>query len=1276
MHKPCNPVFLARLLSIIILSLLPNRYLPEFFPWFVLPLLSAAAVLLALPLANTRIRSLPLTLAAAVDALVPFILIELFSAFLPFAVLHRFFLHAALSRPIFIIYFTAAFAGTVLHRRHRGYRAAEPFVFMAVYCLFFWSQGGHSLTVFPHPVILVGTTFIFMLAQFFQLVYLSRRSYRPAAFLTGLLPLILGGFYLLFISYNALSVSNNGGLLQPTLFRFDFSPYLSLQNEIKMNDKLVLIVHTAPEDAQNFLRRTWLSGWNPKKGFYEEAAPDEGPLRLTVPQSPTELDHTPFQYRHRADQEYFIVNFDPQSLIAMDYPVSVLPWRMWDSSSFNGAYSVVSEVSGFMPFELYDSPEPSGDPEEGLSASDLAFYTEIDSETRELVSPFALEQTNGISGYFPRINALVEYLHDGDFRYSLKPGVASDGNQLRLFLQDTKKGYCTYFAFSLCLMLRSLGIPSRVAAGFFTQPESGALDYFPVRANMAHAWVEVFFPRFGWISFDPTTTLVAEGENFDFGGLAGGDEFLRLLDEIFDKRALLAPGAENPVNREDFSLLGRLFTALRSGLRRYGPALLAFLLLFLPTAAILFRRLQMKLSRSPRRRILLMATSMDAAIGYRGKKRKTYPDKRNYPGLWDNPDAMALFALEQKARFAPVCTPEDAKEAWILLRAIQKNGRKPRSGFILLFACLLLASREPLSAQENQADELLARAEAAVSAENWESAITLLTEGSRRFAADPRFPYTLGSLFLDQDLYQPAKKHLSAAHSLGLRDPELYSLLADCTGYLNQDEEALSWQRMYLEQRPDDLGGWSNYGWLCYKTNRLDEGINALLAATDRYGPDGTIYAGLGTLYTAAFDYPNAKLYYTRAIDIAREHNQSYYLSIYYYNRSILEEIFYNFRAATEDTRLSLEASPRSSGYLMQGELDLRRLDYPSAMTRYGKAYALDSTPLATLGLAETLLQSGFPDEADDYLTAVEKKELSWIANYGTTTDQFLADFNKIKRDISKMRAGREKNRIIHSLSTFVFKQARRISLKFDYWYRDGLFRIYNKRVAAKYEQSERHYSASNGLGLYKNSFYFMALDRWPGISRRYLEGARAIEETHIPAAHPSYLYETGRISGNSSLLEEAIASFDPEWEKNYLVLALAEYLIRSQRPYSDDDLSRARQLYDLQPSAFQFYGIDLPVRIVSRARTAGSADKALAREEKRIAKKLSAAGFISATDSSLELAIEASDKDLSLVLADRNRNLTICSQVIHKNGDLTENISMLVNAFTQEAFISKAVKP
>lgn len=71
-------------------------------------------------------------------------------------------------------------------------------------------------------------------------------------------------------NYNESSSVNHGGLLQPTLFRFDFSDYLKLQSEIKMSDDLILVAHFDNDFSHNMLRRMYLSGWDSAKGFYEK----------------------------------------------------------------------------------------------------------------------------------------------------------------------------------------------------------------------------------------------------------------------------------------------------------------------------------------------------------------------------------------------------------------------------------------------------------------------------------------------------------------------------------------------------------------------------------------------------------------------------------------------------------------------------------------------------------------------------------------------------------------------------------------------------------------------------------------------------------------------------------------------------------------------------------------------------------------------------------------------------------------------------------------------
>jgi transglutaminase-like putative cysteine protease len=88
------------------------------------------------------------------------------------------------------------------------------------------------------------------------------------------------------------------------------------------------------------------------------------------------------------------------------------------------------------------------------------------------------------------------------FNYSLTPPASKYSSPFAAFLFDTHTGYCQHFAGSMALLLRYNGIPSRIAVGFTT----GELHrgVYTVSSNNAHAWVEVYFPTVGWVSFDPT----------------------------------------------------------------------------------------------------------------------------------------------------------------------------------------------------------------------------------------------------------------------------------------------------------------------------------------------------------------------------------------------------------------------------------------------------------------------------------------------------------------------------------------------------------------------------------------------------------------------------------------------------------------------------------------------------------------------------------------------------------------------------------------------------
>ena len=101
----------------------------------------------------------------------------------------------------------------------------------------------------------------------------------------------------------------------------------------------------------------------------------------------------------------------------------------------------------------------------------------------------------------------------GGFHYDESPPHL-DGPPLLNFVTRTKAGYCQHFAGAMALMLRLLGVPSRVAVGFTSGTRDG--DDWVVTDHDAHAWVEVWFPGQGWIPFDPTPGRGTLGGDYSY----------------------------------------------------------------------------------------------------------------------------------------------------------------------------------------------------------------------------------------------------------------------------------------------------------------------------------------------------------------------------------------------------------------------------------------------------------------------------------------------------------------------------------------------------------------------------------------------------------------------------------------------------------------------------------------------------------------------------------------------------------------------------------------
>lgn len=119
------------------------------------------------------------------------------------------------------------------------------------------------------------------------------------------------------------------------------------------------------------------------------------------------------------------------------------------------------------------------------------------------VPRLASEITASAGNDYDRAAAIESYLRT-HYGYTLQLPRTQPRDPIANFLFERKQGHCEYFASSMAVMLRLLGIPSRVVTGFRSDEFNDLTGNYVVRAKDAHAWVEAYFPGYGWHAFDPT----------------------------------------------------------------------------------------------------------------------------------------------------------------------------------------------------------------------------------------------------------------------------------------------------------------------------------------------------------------------------------------------------------------------------------------------------------------------------------------------------------------------------------------------------------------------------------------------------------------------------------------------------------------------------------------------------------------------------------------------------------------------------------------------------
>jgi transglutaminase-like putative cysteine protease len=137
-----------------------------------------------------------------------------------------------------------------------------------------------------------------------------------------------------------------------------------------------------------------------------------------------------------------------------------------------------------------------------------ALYLALPPTLPERVGQLAQAVTAGATTPYDQALALEAYLRQ--FPYDLQVAAAPAGRDVvDYFLFDVQAGYCDYYASSMVVMARSLGIPARLAVGYATGDYDSATRAFVVREKDAHSWPELYFPEIGWLRFEPTAAQPA-----------------------------------------------------------------------------------------------------------------------------------------------------------------------------------------------------------------------------------------------------------------------------------------------------------------------------------------------------------------------------------------------------------------------------------------------------------------------------------------------------------------------------------------------------------------------------------------------------------------------------------------------------------------------------------------------------------------------------------------------------------------------------------------------
>ncbi|PIE80698.1 MAG: hypothetical protein CSA11_07185 [Chloroflexi bacterium] len=134
-------------------------------------------------------------------------------------------------------------------------------------------------------------------------------------------------------------------------------------------------------------------------------------------------------------------------------------------------------------------------------------YLQIPNSLTPETLALAAQLTAGLGNPYDKATAVQNYLRENITYNDQIDSPPADADPIHYTLFESQEAYCTYYASAMAIMLRSQGIPTRIVNGYAQGDFDEETNSYRVRASNAHTWVDVYFPDYGWIQFEPTASI-------------------------------------------------------------------------------------------------------------------------------------------------------------------------------------------------------------------------------------------------------------------------------------------------------------------------------------------------------------------------------------------------------------------------------------------------------------------------------------------------------------------------------------------------------------------------------------------------------------------------------------------------------------------------------------------------------------------------------------------------------------------------------------------------